>query len=77
MTLDPRSPFAPFAPAREHHGVLVPRVPPPRMSHIHVNFCDTCHYVWKAPAAAVDCLNCSNKGTARSLVEYDTEAIVM
>ena len=41
---------------------------------IHVNFCDVCHHVWKAPKEATECINCKGNGPcARSLVSYQTE----
>jgi hypothetical protein len=49
---------------------------PKKISHtgiVYVNFCNQCHYVWKAPTAAVNCVNCTNEKTAISLVNYVTE----
>ena len=41
---------------------------------VHVNFCDACHHVWKAPAAAERCVNCNNAPTKpRSLVDYKSD----
>lgn len=65
--MDPASPFRRMAqgPPRER----------PAQGVVHVNFCDICHYVWKAPAAAEWCVNCrQDRPTARSLVSYRTEA---
>ena len=64
--MDPDSPFAGRESARP--------IAPSRV--VHVNFCSTCHYVWKAPVAATQCVNCTNRDTARSLVSYETEVPV-
>ena len=66
--IDPDSPFA----AHETRKPLKPS------RRVHVNFCDVCHHVWKAPAAAKMCINCKGNGlTARSLVSYETEVPVL
>jgi hypothetical protein len=61
--MDPRSPFAAFAKSEQI----------PHTTKVHVNYCVVCHHVWKAPAAASQCINCTNENTACSLVNYDTE----
>ena len=59
----PHSPFA-------NHPTAQPTRPG---RTIHVNFCDRCFHVWKAPAPAGKCINCKELGgTVRSLVEYQT-----
>lgn len=58
--MDPDSPF------RAMNEVRMPM-----NRTIHVNFCDVCHHVWKAPAAATVCINCKGNGeSARSLASY-------
>lgn len=66
-SLDPDSPFS----ALEHTKPIAPS------RTIFVNFCRECHYVWKAPAAAKNCLNCTNKGTAQCLISYESELFVL
>lgn len=71
--MEPDSPFA-------GHATATP-VKPSRI--VHVNFCDVCHHVWKAPAAAISCINCKginckgNGDCARSLVSYMAKARIL
>lgn len=37
---------------------------------IHINFCNRCHHVWKAPIAAQKCINCVDGGNPESLKSY-------
>lgn len=66
-SLDPSSPFA----LLEHAKPIAPT------RTIHVNFCPVCHHVWKAPAAAVHCINCTNDVPCVSLTHYETELWVL
>ncbi len=62
-------PSSPFAYRNEDTKTINPT------TVVHVNFCKICHYVWKAPAAAVRCVNCiQEEDTAVSLIHYITEA---
>lgn len=63
LNMDQDSPFAAFS--------RTDPIAPTRQ--VYVNFCETCHHVWKAPAIARQCINCTNPGTVRCLVQYETE----
>lgn len=70
--MDPESPFA----NRPMSVIINDRPKSNRI--VHVNFCEVCHYVWKAPAAAKTCVNCKGNGEcARSLVSYKTEVFIL
>jgi hypothetical protein len=60
--MDPNSPFS---------HLKKPEVS--KTGRIYVNYCDNCHYTWKAPAPATGCVNCKlfDPEDIRVLVDYN------
>lgn len=60
--MDPESPFS-----------HLHKPAPIKTCRVFINYCDNCHYTWKAPAPATGCVNCKlfKEDDIRVLVDYD------